>query len=185
MTLTRRQTLIEAAATVATAALPAVAMAETVAVDEEYLSFLALCLRDGAAPYGARWTRMLVYKGRRCMIIASAPETDGSWLKPTRGSSKTRMLRCLYGAMTLMVFMAIPAPGQKETPISPRGEYFLGAYSSLCLRLFCPGDFRGCWGDGGKSPEGPACDEHLAPTGQEPSVTAITIWSISHHCWSH
>jgi hypothetical protein len=79
-----------------------------------------------------------------------------------------------------MVFMAIPAPGQKETPISPRGEDFLGAYSSLCLRLFCPGDLRGCWGDGGKSPEGPACDEHLAPTGQEPSVTAITIWSISH-----
>jgi hypothetical protein len=76
MTLTRRQTLIEAAATAAAAALPAVAMAETVAVDEEYLSFLALCLRDGAAPYGTRWTKMLVYKGRRCMIIASAPDPN-------------------------------------------------------------------------------------------------------------
>jgi hypothetical protein len=76
MTLTRRQTLSEAAATAAAAALPAVAMAETVAVDEEYLSFLALCLRDGAAPYGTGWTRMLVYKGRRCMIIASAPDPN-------------------------------------------------------------------------------------------------------------
>lgn len=72
MTFTRRRTLIGTAATVAAAALPAVAVAEAIVVDEEYLSFLARCLRDGAAPYGTRWTRMFVYKGRRCMIIASA-----------------------------------------------------------------------------------------------------------------
>jgi hypothetical protein len=72
MTITRRQTLIGAAAAVGAAAFPAVAVAEAVAVDEEYLSFLARCLRAGAAPYGTRWTGMLVHKGRRCMIIASA-----------------------------------------------------------------------------------------------------------------
>jgi hypothetical protein len=73
MTITRRQTLVGAAVTVAAAASPAVAMA---AVDSEYLNFLVDCLRDGAAPYGTRWTRMLVYKGRRCMIIASAPDPN-------------------------------------------------------------------------------------------------------------
>ncbi len=71
MTFTRRQTLIGAAATVAAAALPAVATG-SVAVDEEYLRFLIRCLRDGAPRYGTRWTGMLVHKGRRCMIIASA-----------------------------------------------------------------------------------------------------------------
>jgi hypothetical protein len=68
--LTRRQTLIGAAATVAAGSvLPAVAIA---AVESEHLNFLVDCLRDGAAPYGTRWTGMLVHKGRRCMIIASA-----------------------------------------------------------------------------------------------------------------
>jgi hypothetical protein len=70
MTITRRQTLVGAAATVAAwSVLPAVAIA---AVDSEYLNFLVACLRDGAAPYGTRWTGMLVYKGRRCMIIESS-----------------------------------------------------------------------------------------------------------------
>ena len=109
-------------------------------------------------------------------IIASAPETNGSWLKPTRGRRRPDMPRCLYGTMTLMVFMAIPAPGQKRNPDQSKGEDFLGAYSSLCLRLFCPGDFRGCWGDGGKSPEGPDCDEHLARPGKS--------HRDSHHNWS-
>ena len=72
MTLTRRHVLAGAAATVAAAALPAAAAA----VDEEYLSLLARCLRDGAAPYGTRWTGMFVHKGRRCMIIASAPDPN-------------------------------------------------------------------------------------------------------------
>ena len=62
MTITRRQTLIGAAAAVAAAALPAVAMG-SVAVDEEHLRFLVRCLRDGAAPYGTRWTGMVVHKG--------------------------------------------------------------------------------------------------------------------------
>jgi hypothetical protein len=35
-------------------------------------------------------------------------------------------------------------------------QSILGAYSSLCLRLFCPGNL-GASGDGGKSPDGPAC----------------------------
>ena len=70
MIFPRRQTLIGAAATVAAASvLPAVAI---VAVESEHLNFLVDCLRDGAAPYGTRWTGMLVHKGRRCMIIASA-----------------------------------------------------------------------------------------------------------------
>jgi hypothetical protein len=69
MTLTRRQTIIGAAATAAAAALPAVAIA---AVDSEYLNFLVDCLLYGAPPYGTRWTGMLVYKGRRCMIIESS-----------------------------------------------------------------------------------------------------------------
>ena len=76
MTITRRHALAGAAATVAAAALPAVAVANAVAVDEEYLSFLARCLRDGAAPYGTRWTGMLVHKGRRCVIIASASDPN-------------------------------------------------------------------------------------------------------------
>ena len=79
MTFTRRQTLIGAAATVASAALPAVAVAEAVAVDEEYLSFLARYLHDGLAPwdpYDTRWTGMLVYQCRRCMIIQHLPNSD-------------------------------------------------------------------------------------------------------------
>jgi hypothetical protein len=71
--LTRRQTIIGAAATVAAAALPAVAIA---AVESEHLNFLVDCLRDGVAPYGTRWTGMLVHKGRRCMIIASASDPN-------------------------------------------------------------------------------------------------------------
>jgi hypothetical protein len=39
---------------------------------------------------------------------------------------------------------------QKKNP----EQSILGACSSLCLRLFCPGDL-GVLGDGGKSPEGP------------------------------
>jgi hypothetical protein len=69
MTITRRQTIIGAASVAAGSLLPAVA---TTGVDSEYLNFLVDCLRDVAAPYGTRWTGMLVYKGRRCMIIASA-----------------------------------------------------------------------------------------------------------------
>jgi hypothetical protein len=70
MTLTRRQTIIGAAATIAAGSLlPAVA---TSSVESEYLNFLVDCLRNGAAPYGTRWTGMLVHRGRRCMIIASA-----------------------------------------------------------------------------------------------------------------
>jgi hypothetical protein len=79
MTITRRHALAGAAATVAAAALPAVAVANAVAVDEEYLSFLARCLRDGLAPwdpYVTRWTGMLVYQGRRCMIIQHPPNSD-------------------------------------------------------------------------------------------------------------
>jgi hypothetical protein len=71
--ISRRDALIGAAATVAAAALPAVAAA---VVDSEYLNFLVDCLRNGAAPYGTRWTRMLVYKGRRCMIIASGSDPN-------------------------------------------------------------------------------------------------------------
>ena len=76
MIFTRRQTLIGAAATVAAASvLPAVAI---VAVESKHLNFLVYCLRDGAAPYGTRWTGMLVHKGRRCMIIASASAPNGA-----------------------------------------------------------------------------------------------------------
>jgi hypothetical protein len=64
---TRRQTLIGAAATVAAAALPAVA---TAAVESEHPNFVVGWLRDGAAPYGTRWTGMLVHSC--CMILASA-----------------------------------------------------------------------------------------------------------------
>ena len=90
MTITRRHALAGAAATVAAAALPAVAVANAVAVDEEYLSLLARCLRDGAAPYGKRWTGMLVHKGRRCMIIASASDpnvADLCWFDVSEESS--------------------------------------------------------------------------------------------------
>jgi hypothetical protein len=38
------------------------------------------------------------------------PPRTALWLKPTRGSLKTHMPRCLYGAMTLMVFMVILQP---------------------------------------------------------------------------
>lgn len=71
--LTRRDTLVGTAAVVVAAALPAVA---EVAVESEHLNFLVDCLRDGAPPYGTRWTGMLVHKGRRCMIIASASATN-------------------------------------------------------------------------------------------------------------
>jgi hypothetical protein len=71
--ITRRQTLIGAASVAAGSVLPAVAIAT---VESEYLNFLVDCLRDGAAPYGTRWTGMLVHKGRRCMIIASASAPD-------------------------------------------------------------------------------------------------------------
>lgn len=71
MTFSRRETLVEAAATVAAAALPAVA---TPAVDAEYLNFLIDCLRHGAARWRTRLTGMLVHNGRRCMIIASASD---------------------------------------------------------------------------------------------------------------
>jgi hypothetical protein len=73
--LTRRDTRVGTAAIVVAAALPAVAMG-SVAVDEEYLRFLVRCLRNGAPRYGTRWTGMLVHKGRRCMIIASASATN-------------------------------------------------------------------------------------------------------------
>jgi hypothetical protein len=71
--ISRRDALIGAAATVAAAALPAVAIP---AVDTEYLNFIVDCLRDSAPRWRTRWTGMLVYKGRRCMIIASASDPD-------------------------------------------------------------------------------------------------------------
>ena len=80
------------------------------------------------------------------LIIASAPATNGSWLSPTRGSLKTHMPRCLYGAMTLMAFMVI-LTGQKDNPGSVRGETSWGLQARSSVRLFCPGD-RGVGGDG-------------------------------------
>jgi hypothetical protein len=74
MTFTRRQTLSGTATMVAAGnLLPAVAIA---AVENEHLNFLVDCLRNGAPPYGTRWTGMLVHKGCRCMIIASAWDTN-------------------------------------------------------------------------------------------------------------
>ena len=77
--LSRRHVLAGAAATVAAAALPSVAIADAVAVDEKYLSFLSRALRDGLAPWDpheTRWTGMLTYHGRRCMIIQHPPNSD-------------------------------------------------------------------------------------------------------------
>ena len=63
---------------------------------------------------------------------------------------------------------------QKKNP----EQSILGAYSSLCLTLFCPGDFGGVGGTGVSRRKG-LLALATCPTRQEPSVTAITIWSIS------
>ena len=65
-------------------------------------------------------------------------------------------------------------PLQKKEPRA----FILGAYSSLSLRLFCPGRLRGCWGDGGKSPEGPTCASHFA----NPATAIRDGQHILEHC---
>jgi hypothetical protein len=77
-------------------------------------------------------------------------------------------------AATAKGFVMCGPSHTKRSPEQSRG--FSGAYSSLCLKLFCPGNL-GASGDGGKSPEGPL--QRTCPTRQGPSVTAITFWSIS------
>jgi hypothetical protein len=59
----------------------------------------------------------------------------------------------------------------------PRAS-ILGAYSSLCLRLFCPGDFGGVGGTGVSRRQG-LLAVGVLPDPARSSVTDITICSIS------
>ena len=52
----------------------------------------------------------------------SAPATNGSCVRPTRGSSKTHIPRCRYGDITLITFMRID-PTRVTTFLAPMGNY--------------------------------------------------------------